>query len=77
MHNRSFLRCENITQDTASVRTYALRVLAKEMVEQCDMGRYLILELPDHEGVIQQRNYSIVGRPEMDLVEISVKDTGR
>ncbi|WP_256676835.1 2Fe-2S iron-sulfur cluster-binding protein [Pseudomonas sp. H3(2019)] len=41
------------------------------------MGKYLILELPDHEGVIQQRNYSIVGRPEADLVEISVKDTGR
>jgi ferredoxin-NADP reductase len=77
MHNRSFLRCENVTQDTASVRTFALRVLAKEMAEQCDMGKYLILELPDQEGVIQQRNYSIVGRPEADLVEISVKDTGR
>ena len=77
MHNRSFLRCESVTQDTASVRTYALRVLAKEMAEQCDMGKYLILELPDHQGVIQQRNYSIVGRPEADLVEISVKDTGR
>ncbi|WPX60388.1 iron-sulfur cluster-binding domain-containing protein [Pseudomonas sp. DC1.2] len=77
MHNRSFLRCENVTQDTASVRTFALRVLAKEMAEQCDMGKYLILELPDQDGVIQQRNYSIVGRPEADLVEISVKDTGR
>lgn len=77
MHNRSFLRCESITQDTASVRTFALRVLAKEMAQQCDMGKYLILEFPDHEGVIQRRNYSIVGRPEKNLVEISVKDTGR
>ncbi|MBM0142504.1 iron-sulfur cluster-binding domain-containing protein [Pseudomonas cannabina] len=77
MQNRSFLRCESVTQDTAWVRTFSLRVLAKEMAEQCDMGRYLILELPDQEGVIQQRNYSIVGRPEADLVEIAVKDTGR
>lgn len=73
MNGPLHFRCENVVRISNAVNAYWLRLLDSERYDECDYGKHLLLKYPDAENRVQRRSYSIVGRPDKDLVEIAVK----
>jgi ferredoxin-NADP reductase len=67
------LRCEDIIRMSPSVNAYWLRLLDEERYSECNLGKHVVLNYPDSANRMQQRRYSIAGKPEAGVIEIAVK----
>jgi ferredoxin-NADP reductase len=67
------LRCEGVIRMSRSVNAYWLRLLDCDRYGECNLGKHLLLSYPDSANRLQQRWYSIAGKPEAGIIEIAVK----
>ncbi|KVD61671.1 hypothetical protein WI87_10170 [Burkholderia ubonensis] len=71
------MRCEHVHPESEMVKSFRLRVLDDGVMwSRCEPGRYITLNFFDAARRLRKRNYSIIGRPGPDLVEIAVKREG-
>lgn len=71
------LRCEHACEVARNVKTFKLRILDINHRSSYKPGQYISIVFPDGSGIRQQRSYTIIEKPEIDLIVIAVQRTGR
>ncbi|MCQ4295026.1 iron-sulfur cluster-binding domain-containing protein [Pseudomonas stutzeri] len=77
MEDIMFLRCEQACEVARNVKTFKLRILDISHSTTPEPGQYISIVFPDCSGIRQQRSYTVIGKPENDLIVIAVQRTGR
>jgi len=77
MERLTFLSCEKSSDEAINIKSYLLRVPDSIIIDEFKPGRFIVINHPDKNGAPQERNYSITALRDKNLIEITVKSTGK
>lgn len=77
MERFTFLSCEKTSDEATNIKSYLLRVPESIKIDEFKPGRFIVIDHPDKSGTSQTRNYSITALRDNNLIEITVKSTGK